>query len=188
MPGLRRHQPRILLLATSITTGCGCGTKLPHNVTSLLGVMDGAASDLRTGLPWQMVEIHEPVRLLFIIETTPETMLGIMERNAGDRPAVPQRLGAAGDARSRFVGDCMSSRTASSSRISPRPTNCPQRAVVASTGIAAGATTWVSPRSDLDARWRQYAVSDRRDIRPNASTTLLQLASRCRVVACAARR
>ena len=38
--------------------------------------MDGAASDLRTGLPWQMVEIHEPVRSLFIIETTPEAMLG----------------------------------------------------------------------------------------------------------------
>ena len=53
-------------------TGWGCGTKLPHNITSLLGVMDGAASDLRTGLPWQMVEIHEPVRLLFVIETTAE--------------------------------------------------------------------------------------------------------------------
>ncbi len=50
--------------------GYGCGTKLPHNITSLLGVMDGAASDLRPGLPWQMVEIHEPVRLLFVIETT----------------------------------------------------------------------------------------------------------------------
>jgi uncharacterized protein YbcC (UPF0753/DUF2309 family) len=64
-------------------TGWGCGTKLPHNITSLLGVMDGAASDLRTGLPWQMVEIHESVRLLFIIETTPEAMLRIMERNEG---------------------------------------------------------------------------------------------------------
>jgi hypothetical protein len=42
--------------------------------------MDGAESDLRTGLPWQMVEIHEPVRSLFIIETTPEAMIGIMER------------------------------------------------------------------------------------------------------------
>jgi uncharacterized protein YbcC (UPF0753/DUF2309 family) len=60
--------------------GWGCGTKLPHNITSLLGVMDGAASDLRTGLPWQMVEIHEPVRQLFIVETTPEVMLGIMDR------------------------------------------------------------------------------------------------------------
>ncbi len=62
-------------------TGWACGTKLPHNVTSLLGVMDGAASDLRPGLPWQSVEIHEPVRLLFVIETTPEAMFSIMERN-----------------------------------------------------------------------------------------------------------
>ena len=62
--------------------GFGAGTKLPHNLASLLGVMDGAAGDLRTGLPWQMVEIHEPVRSLFIIETTPEAMTRIMERNA----------------------------------------------------------------------------------------------------------
>jgi uncharacterized protein len=62
-------------------TGYGCGTKLPHNITSLLGVMDGAASDLRPGLPWQMVEIHEPVRILFIIETTPECMLDIIDKN-----------------------------------------------------------------------------------------------------------
>jgi hypothetical protein len=52
--------------------GWGSGSKLPHNITGLLGVMDGAMSDLRTGLPWQMVEIHEPVRLLFVIETTAE--------------------------------------------------------------------------------------------------------------------
>jgi len=52
----------------------GCSTKLPHNVTGLMGVMDGHASDLRTGLPWQMVEIHEPVRMLFVIETTPERL------------------------------------------------------------------------------------------------------------------
>ena len=45
--------------------------------------MDGAASDLRTGLPWQMVEIHEPVRSLFLIETTPESMLRIMDHNPG---------------------------------------------------------------------------------------------------------
>ncbi|MEO6810327.1 MAG: DUF2309 domain-containing protein [Isosphaeraceae bacterium] len=56
-------------------TGYGCGTKLPHNITSLLGVMDGAESDLRPGLPWQMVEIHEPMRILFVVETTPEAML-----------------------------------------------------------------------------------------------------------------
>ncbi|HEY5313169.1 MAG TPA: putative inorganic carbon transporter subunit DabA, partial [Pirellulales bacterium] len=61
--------------------GYGAGTKLPHNLAALLGVMDGAASDLRTGLPWQMVEIHEPMRSLFIIETTPERMQSIMDRN-----------------------------------------------------------------------------------------------------------
>lgn len=60
----------------------GCGSKLPHNVTSLLGVMDGAGSDLRPGLPWQGVEIHEPMRLLFVLETTPEAMLHIMSRNS----------------------------------------------------------------------------------------------------------
>jgi uncharacterized protein len=62
--------------------GWGCGTKLPHNVTSLLGVMDGHASDLRAGLPWQGVEIHEPMRLLLIIETTPQAIEGIMANNA----------------------------------------------------------------------------------------------------------
>jgi uncharacterized protein len=62
-------------------TGYGCGTKLPHNITSLLGVMDGAASDLRPGLPWQMVELHEPVRLLFVIETTPEAIKRIIDDN-----------------------------------------------------------------------------------------------------------
>lgn len=62
-------------------TGYGCGTKLPHNITSLIGVMDGASSDLRPGLPWQMVEIHEPVRLLFVIETTPAAMQRIIDEN-----------------------------------------------------------------------------------------------------------
>jgi len=55
--------------------GYGAGTKLPHNITGLIGVMDGHASDLRTGLPWQMVEIHEPVRLLVVIDATPEAIL-----------------------------------------------------------------------------------------------------------------
>lgn len=61
-------------------TGYGCGTKLPHNITALLGVMDGFSSDLRTGLPWQMVEIHEPVRLLSIVETKLEPLLETLKR------------------------------------------------------------------------------------------------------------
>jgi uncharacterized protein YbcC (UPF0753/DUF2309 family) len=57
----------------------GCGTKLPHNITGLVGVMNGYEGDLRTGLPWQMVEIHEPVRILFAIETTPERVLSVID-------------------------------------------------------------------------------------------------------------
>lgn len=63
------------------TNRFGCGSKLPHNVASLLGVMDGAASDLRTGLSEQMVEIHQPIRLLFIIECEPEALLKAVAAN-----------------------------------------------------------------------------------------------------------
>ncbi|MEZ6127877.1 MAG: DUF2309 domain-containing protein [Planctomycetaceae bacterium] len=66
----------------------GCGNKLPHNLTSLLGVMTGAASDLRPGLAAQMVEIHEPMRLLFVIETTPDTMMRIID----DNPPIAQLI------------------------------------------------------------------------------------------------
>jgi len=59
----------------------GSGSKLPHNLVSLLGVMEGAASDLRTGLYQQMIEIHEPMRLLFVIETTESIMNQILLDN-----------------------------------------------------------------------------------------------------------
>ncbi len=60
----------------------GCGTKLPHNVTGLIGVMNGHQSDLRTGLPLQMVELHEPMRLLLIVDATPEALLAVAGRQA----------------------------------------------------------------------------------------------------------
>jgi len=69
----------------------GCGTKLPHNVTSLLGVMDGAQSDLRTGLPWQMVEIHEPTRLTIVVEGSPERLRGVIDRSPGIAQLVKNR-------------------------------------------------------------------------------------------------
>jgi hypothetical protein len=69
----------------------GCGTKLPHNVTGLVGVMDGHASDLRTGLPWQMVEIHEPVRMLFVVETTPERLIKVVNANPSLRRLMENR-------------------------------------------------------------------------------------------------
>lgn len=57
----------------------GAGTKLPHNVTSLLGLMTGYCSDLRTGLPAQMVEIHEPVRLMLVIDQDPVVLTRVLE-------------------------------------------------------------------------------------------------------------
>ena len=69
----------------------GCGSKLPHNVTSLVGVMDGHASDLRTGLPWQMVSIHEPVRILFVVETTPERLNRVIGGSAPLKRMVENR-------------------------------------------------------------------------------------------------
>ena len=72
-------------------TGYGCGTKLPHNVTSLLGVMDGAQSDLRTGLPWQMVEIHEPTRLAIVVEGTRDRLRQVVEGNPAIEGLVRQR-------------------------------------------------------------------------------------------------
>jgi uncharacterized protein len=59
----------------------GCGNKLPHNLTSLLGVMTGASSDLRPGLAAQMVEIHEPMRILFVVDSTQEAMQRIIKNN-----------------------------------------------------------------------------------------------------------
>ena len=69
----------------------GCGTKLPHNVTGLVGVMDGHASDLRTGLPWQMVEIHEPVRMLFVVEAPVARLARVIDANAALKRLVENR-------------------------------------------------------------------------------------------------
>jgi uncharacterized protein YbcC (UPF0753/DUF2309 family) len=67
----------------------GCGSKITHNITGLFGVMEGADSDLRTGLPWQMVEIHEPMRLLVVVEQTPEMLSAVVER----QPALQELIG-----------------------------------------------------------------------------------------------
>ncbi|MDD2761058.1 MAG: DUF2309 domain-containing protein [Methylomonas sp.] len=69
--------------------GLGCGTKIPHNVTGLFGVMEGAGSDLRTGLPLQMVEIHEAMRLQIVVEAKTATMAKIYDR----QPALRELIG-----------------------------------------------------------------------------------------------
>lgn len=58
----------------------GAGTKLPHNILSLLGVANGVEGDIRTGLPSQMVEIQDPIRLLLVVEQEPEVALEALKR------------------------------------------------------------------------------------------------------------
>ena len=69
----------------------GCGTKVMHNVAGLLGVLEGASSDLRTGLPRQMIEVHEAMRLLVVVEHKLDVLTAIYQR----QPAVAELVGNA---------------------------------------------------------------------------------------------
>lgn len=59
----------------------GAGSKLPQNVIGLYSVANGVKGDLRPGLPWQMIDVHDPVRLLTIVESTPEIVLKALKNN-----------------------------------------------------------------------------------------------------------
>jgi len=59
----------------------GAGSKLPHNVVGLIGVTNGIEGDLRTGLPYQMIEVHDPIRLLVVVEHDPEVVFAAITRN-----------------------------------------------------------------------------------------------------------
>lgn len=59
----------------------GAGTKLPHNVMGLVGVANSSDGDLRPGLPLQMIEVHDPVRLLMIVEHYPAVVKKVIQSN-----------------------------------------------------------------------------------------------------------
>jgi hypothetical protein len=59
----------------------GAGSKLPHNVMGLIGVANGYDGDLRPGLPFQMTEMHDPLRLLVIVEHFPDVVLKTIQSN-----------------------------------------------------------------------------------------------------------
>jgi len=59
----------------------GAGTKLPHNVMGLFGVANGIDGDLRPGLPSQMIEVHDPVRLLMVVEHFPQIVFETIQQN-----------------------------------------------------------------------------------------------------------
>ncbi|HIJ84981.1 MAG TPA: DUF2309 domain-containing protein, partial [Magnetococcales bacterium] len=58
----------------------GCGSKVTHNLTGFFGIMDGTESDLRTGLPFQMIEIHEAMRLQILVEAKIDVLTAIYQR------------------------------------------------------------------------------------------------------------
>uniref|UniRef100_UPI00404A2A63 YbcC family protein n=1 Tax=Flavobacterium sp. TaxID=239 RepID=UPI00404A2A63 len=60
----------------------GAGSKLPHNVMGLIGVANGIDGDLRPGLPSQMIEVHDPIRLLVIVEHFPEKVKYAITKSA----------------------------------------------------------------------------------------------------------
>ncbi len=67
----------------------GCGSKIVHNLSGLFGVMEGASGDLRTGLPLQMIEIHEPMRLQLMVEAKIETLTQIYN----NQPSIQELVG-----------------------------------------------------------------------------------------------
>ncbi len=66
----------------------GCGSKVPHNVTGFFGIMEGTSSDLRTGLPQQMVEIHEAMRLQLTVEAKTSVLEAIYARQESLRELI----------------------------------------------------------------------------------------------------
>ncbi|TAE10213.1 MAG: DUF2309 domain-containing protein [Bacteroidetes bacterium] len=58
----------------------GAGSKLPHNVIGLVGVANGMDGDLRIGLPTQALDIHDPIRLLAVVEHYPEIVLQTIQK------------------------------------------------------------------------------------------------------------
>lgn len=72
------------LFSTLDNVTYGAGSKVTHNVTGKLGVMQGNASDLMHGLPLQSVyasdnePYHEPLRLLTVVYAPRETLDSIV--------------------------------------------------------------------------------------------------------------
>lgn len=64
----------------------GSGNKTLHNVTAGVGVLEGFAGDLRSGLPMQSIHDgvnyqHEPLRLSVVINAPKKAMTKIMEKH-----------------------------------------------------------------------------------------------------------
>jgi uncharacterized protein YbcC (UPF0753/DUF2309 family) len=94
----------------------GSGNKVLHNVVGTLGVIEGNAGDLKTGLPWQSVHdgkrfVHEPRRLNVFIEAPIEAMNDVIVKHEDVRRLTDNRwlhlfaLGPDGEVSHRYCGD-----------------------------------------------------------------------------------
>lgn len=94
----------------------GAGNKTLHNVVGGLGVLEGSAGDLRTGLPMQSVHDgekyqHEPQRLNVIIEAPIDEMSKILEKHESIRNLVDNQwiylfaINDTGKVTYRYIGD-----------------------------------------------------------------------------------
>lgn len=71
----------------------GSGNKVTHNITGTLGLCQGNAGDLQTGLPMQSLHngekwVHEPLRLHAMIEAPRASISALLEKHAGVRDLV----------------------------------------------------------------------------------------------------
>ncbi len=94
----------------------GSGNKTLHNVTSGLGVIEGASGDIRTGLAYQSVHDgkmlqHEPNRLNVIIEAPKEAINEILKKHEGIKNLIDNQwislltLNDLGQVNHRYVRD-----------------------------------------------------------------------------------
>jgi uncharacterized protein YbcC (UPF0753/DUF2309 family) len=59
----------------------GAGSKLPQNIVGNFGVSHGTESDLLFGLPFQMIDQHQALRLLVLVEQKPQIALSAIQSN-----------------------------------------------------------------------------------------------------------
>lgn len=60
----------------------GAGSKISHNIIGLTTLSNGTEDDLLTGLASQMVELHEPIRIQFIIEQELAVVEKVIQSNS----------------------------------------------------------------------------------------------------------
>jgi uncharacterized protein YbcC (UPF0753/DUF2309 family) len=59
----------------------GAGSKLPLNIAAGIGLMAGSKGDLRIGLATQMIDQHEPLRLLAVVYCEEQKLVNVIKKS-----------------------------------------------------------------------------------------------------------